>query len=367
MQPTRAPLSFALLLLVAPLRAQSINVDVGVHATYPLPSAIFGAAATNAGTWNAMPVTAGSAFSVVDLAGTPTGVTLTLSGGVATAASTNLGGAAPDDLALLGDVMDPGSVARTLTIAGLMPGDYDLYCYAIGPDDAAFRTQISVAGSSDPLQVVGGAWTGGYVLGVTHARHRVTLTAPQDVVVTIQRNPPPPQSFNFGSLNGVQIVRLDLTGASFCAGDDLDPAVSTDCPCLNFGATGRGCANSTNASGAVLSAGGSPALDTLVLQATGMPATSTCIYLQGDVLDDSTFGDGVRCTGGTLVRLRAKTNAAGTSTFPDTTDTVTLSQRGGVLPGSGSVRFYQTYYRNAATSFCPTATFNVTSGWRVIW
>ena len=354
-------------LLAAHATAQSVNVDVGVHPTFGLPTAGLGGAANGAGVWNAMPVVAGSPFAAVDLAGAPTGVTLTLSGGLATASSANLPGASTDVLALLADVMDPGSVARTLTIAGLAPGEYELYTYAIAPDDAAFRTQVSVAGSPDPLQAVGGAWSGSFVLGVTHAQHRVTLLATQDVVVTIQRVPPAPMSFNFGSLNGIQIVRLDSAGASFCAGDDLDPAVTTDCPCLNYGVNGRGCANSINAAGALLQGSGSPLLDTVVLAGSGMPASSTCIYLQGDALDDVAFGDGVRCVGGTLVRLRAKANAAGASQFPDTNDTITLSHRGGVVPGSGAVRWYQTYYRNAATSFCPTATFNVTSGWRVIW
>jgi hypothetical protein len=31
------------------------------------------------------------------------------------------------------------------------------------------------------------------------------------------------------------------------------------------------------------------------------------------------------------------------------------------------VRFYQTYYRDPATGFCPGATFNVTSAIRIDW
>jgi len=46
---------------------------------------------------------------------------------------------------------------------------------------------------------------------------------------------------------------------------------------------------------------------------------------------------------------------------------VTLSARGGVVPGSGTLRYYSTYYRNASTSFCPPATFNVTNGWKILW
>ncbi len=154
---------------------------------------------------------------------------------------------------------------------------------------------------------------------------------------------------------------------AFCFGDNVDPLVTTDCPCANFGAAGRGCANSANAAGALLAAAGAQVPDTVVLTASGMPATSSCIFLQGDALTDTVFGDGVNCVGGSLIRLRTKTASAGSASFPDSTDTVTLSARGGVTPGTATLRFYSTYYRNASTAFCPPATFNVTNGWRILW
>jgi hypothetical protein len=166
---------------------------------------------------------------------------------------------------------------------------------------------------------------------------------------------------------GFQTFVLAGSGEAFCAGDGTLADHTTPCPCGNNGAAGNGCANSANANGANLSATGTPSLDDVVLAGTGMPATVSCIYLQGDALDDAVFGDGVRCTGGTLVRLRTRANVGGASTFPDSTDTVTLSQRGGVTPGSGATRYYQTYYRNSAPLFCPPETFNVTNGWRVTW
>jgi hypothetical protein len=153
----------------------------------------------------------------------------------------------------------------------------------------------------------------------------------------------------------------------FCAGDGIDTTHTTPCPCGNDGAQGRGCASSIVADGALLIASGHPSSDDVVLRGSGMPGTVSCIYLQGDQLDDVVFGDGVRCTGGTLIRLRTRQNVSGASSFPDSTDTVTLSQRGGVLPGSGARRWYQTYYRNASATFCPPETFNVTNGIRVDW
>lgn len=154
---------------------------------------------------------------------------------------------------------------------------------------------------------------------------------------------------------------------AFCFGDGIDTSHTTPCPCANDGAAGNGCANSVHSSGANLTSSGSPLADDVRLEGGAMPDSSTCIYLQGDALEDVTFGDGVRCTGGNLIRLRARANIAGLSSFPDSTDTITLSARGGVTPGGGVRRFYQTYYRNAAANFCPPETFNVTNGMIVDW
>ena len=173
------------------------------------------------------------------------------------------------------------------------------------------------------------------------------------------------------TLRGNFLLRADCQqpnpGTPFCAADGLDPNVTTPCPCGNTGGAGRGCANSVNPNGGLLVATGAPIPDTMQLQGSGMPATVSCIYLQGDGLTDTTFGDGVRCTGGTLLRLRTRANVGGASAFPDSTDTITLSARGGVVPGSGVTRQYQTYYRNSAALFCPPETFNVTNGWKIVW
>lgn len=172
-----------------------------------------------------------------------------------------------------------------------------------------------------------------------------------------------------GELAGMTSFRAVFgsgTQLAFCAGDGIDPEVSTPCPCANHGGPGRGCAHSANVQGARLSGSGSTQPDTLVLAASGMPPAATCIFLQGDERTDAVFGDGVRCTGGTLLRLRARTAVASASQYPQAGDP-SLSVRGGVAPGSGDVRYYQAYYRNAATGYCPPATFNVTNGWMVTW
>ncbi len=155
------------------------------------------------------------------------------------------------------------------------------------------------------------------------------------------------------------------TGTPFCFGDGLDPNVTTPCPCANNGAAGHGCGNSAVAGGALLTATGTTSPDTVVLTASGMPATSTSIFLKGDLLDDAVYGDGVRCVAGNLIRLRTRINVGGAAQFPDTGDPL-LSVRGQTPPGSGLTGLYQTYYRNAA-AFCTPATFNISSGLRIVW
>lgn len=170
-----------------------------------------------------------------------------------------------------------------------------------------------------------------------------------------------------GCLDNVVVGDPNQPGSGFCSADGVDPSVLTACPCGNSGALGHGCANSSNAAGADLAATGTTSPDTVVLHATGMPATATAIFLQGDGLDDTVFGDGVRCIGGTLVRLKARASISGAGAFPVSGDNVTLSTRGGVSPGSGVVRYYQTCYRNSAAAFCTPDTFNVSAGWQVTW
>ncbi len=153
---------------------------------------------------------------------------------------------------------------------------------------------------------------------------------------------------------------------AYCFGDGT---LATPCPCGNPGAPGNGCASSFNASGAHLAASGAPASDNVVLTGSGMQATGIGVFLQGDAIDPGgfVFGDGTTCTGGALVRLRGVALAGGVASFPVAPETITLSARGGVVPGSGAIRSYTVYYRNAAAAFCPPATFNAANSVRVIW
>jgi hypothetical protein len=105
----------------------------------------------------------------------------------------------------------------------------------------------------------------------------------------------------------------------------------------------------------------------LVLAGSGLP-NSAVLYFQGTGQIAGglgvTFGDGLRCAGGTIVRLGTKTNVAGASQYPSGNDQP-ISVRG-QIPPAGGVRTYQAWYRNAAP-YCTPSTFNLTNGLQVTW
>jgi len=160
---------------------------------------------------------------------------------------------------------------------------------------------------------------------------------------------------------------------SYCAGDGVDPLVTTPCPCANFGALGHGCANNAQSAGALLAFSGSTDVDpstgtdSVLLSATQMPATALAIFLQGTATQNAgfVFGHGVRCVTGGLIRLGVKNAVGGAAQYPGPGDH-SVSQRGNVTPTSGSIRYYQTYYRDPA-AICPPSTSNITNGFRIVW
>jgi len=139
------------------------------------------------------------------------------------------------------------------------------------------------------------------------------------------------------------------------------------CPCQNNGGVMRGCANSVNPAGGVLSYSGIASLteESLVLEGSGMLPNSTCIYLQGTTNGSPVpFGDGLRCAGGTLIRLVTRHNSGGASSFPIAGDPP-ISLRG-QIPAIGAIRYYQVWYRDPA-NFCTATTYNITNGIMAVW
>ena len=166
-------------------------------------------------------------------------------------------------------------------------------------------------------------------------------------------------------------------GLPTCFGDGS----AGNCPCANSGLAGNGCANSSSSAGAHLEATGATladpltGTDTLVLHASGMPATASAIYLSGSALVQPglPLGDGLRCAGGVLRRLAVVGSAGGASQYPGPGD-LSIAQRsaqlGDLLLGSAATRHYQVWYRDALASFCPDPPgndYNVTNATSVGW
>jgi hypothetical protein len=150
----------------------------------------------------------------------------------------------------------------------------------------------------------------------------------------------------------------------YCFGDGS----GTTCPCGNAGAIGNGCASSVSPVGGHLAAAGGASIanDTLSLNGSGMP-NSSALYFQGTTQFGPTgaglpFGDGLRCVGGSIIRLGTKINVAGASSYPS--GSASISVKGN--DAAANVRSYQCWYRNAA-AFCNPETYNMTNGVTLTW
>jgi hypothetical protein len=161
------------------------------------------------------------------------------------------------------------------------------------------------------------------------------------------------------------VVAYDYTPrwSVVCAGDGS----GTACPCSNESSTPTGCLNSYGW-GSQLGASGAAAVsaDSLVLSAN-VPGSNAALFYQGTALSNggagAVFGDGLRCTDGTVVRLATTAGVGGIATFPASGDPL-VSVAGGVP--SGATRYYQVWYRNSA-EFCTADTFNFSNALRIDW
>ncbi len=189
----RAFPALALPLLASSARSQSLNIDVGLNLSYPTPASTEGAGALQPGYWNDVaPIPLPPTTPPLRrLDGSIVPVTIDCTGGTPLESTSNLAGASSDELALLADVSDPGPTPQLWLINGLDDGPYDVYTYAMAPDNPSFLTDVSVFNSPDPTVTVGGAWPGAQIEGVTYARHRVVVVNHSAVVIAVQRSSSP--------------------------------------------------------------------------------------------------------------------------------------------------------------------------------
>lgn len=145
-------------------------------------------------------------------------------------------------------------------------------------------------------------------------------------------------------------------GDAYCTGD------SPLCPCNNLGNASTGCANSLGV-GATLEGTGTDGIanDDLVFEAAQLPPNVPALLFAGTSAVNAglgaVFGDGLRCAGGSVVRLGVRFGDAigGAEWGPGY-----VAQQGWV---AGDTRYFQVRYRNNAGP-C-VAGFNTTNGLQV--
>ncbi|HZW07552.1 MAG TPA: hypothetical protein VFF65_10550, partial [Phycisphaerales bacterium] len=170
--------------------AGGVNIDFNsaVGSGAGQPTVLFPGAAGQGGYWNPVnpPFTHLSSRAIRNLGNSADAVFclfLTSAGGTGTASADNPATSGDAEL-LFDDVHNLGGTGSTVTysIGAFAPGVYEVYTYAVAPDDAAYLTRIGVRTNGDGAaadRVVGGVIPAGGVLteGVTHARHTVVLSA----------------------------------------------------------------------------------------------------------------------------------------------------------------------------------------------
>lgn len=178
-----------------------------------------------------------------------------------------------------------------------------------------------------------------------------------------------------GDANGVADIfvhdRAPAAAAAFCLGDGSQAS----CPCANTGNPGRGCQNSSLTGGAVLRANGLASLgsDTLRLTSFGEGPTALSVFAQATgSITPTSYGDGLRCVGGIIKRLYARSAILGVVVAPGGTEPSISSRSaamGDTIP-AGATRFYQVQYRDPSLMFCPSPTgnsWNVSSAISLLW
>jgi hypothetical protein len=363
--------SLALCVSVGVSHAQDLNVNCGP----PLPiAATYGAASGQIGFWNQLGM--GTTLAMLGLDGEPSGVNASAPNGgcdqytcgaCGTGACTTFTGT-PDDAALLGSWLnaDCGLVSTDVGVGPLEAGRYAAYLYTYGcPSSPAATVTLKIGTVQIQHGTSGASFQGtwdGFPVG------RIPFQAPGGNT-GISMHIWGTSETGFA---GFQLDKLDTTGQLSCLGDGTGAA----CPCGNIGLPGHGCRNSATIRGAELAALGDASLyfDTLGLTCAFEPSGVTSIVLQGDqVITPAFFGDGLRCTGGSLKRLFVlNANATGSLIAPPNGQP-SIAARSAALGDpltAGAQRVYQVYYRDPDANFCPEpqgSSFNVSNAVVIQW
>jgi hypothetical protein len=138
------------------------------------------------------------------------------------------------------------------------------------------------------------------------------------------------------------------------------------CPChWIWTPAAGGCRNSFDKQ-STLHSEGSPTLsaDTLRMNAVQLPPATTALLSQGTASTQVLFGDGLRCVGGTRIRMGAQQAVNGAASWPAPGD-VPLSVRG-EIPAAGATRYYYVFYRDLG-NYCSSGFFNLSDAQQITW
>jgi hypothetical protein len=174
------------------------------------------------------------------------------------------------------------------------------------------------------------------------------------------------------ALPQLHATHLRAQSIAFCFGDGSGAA----CPCGNVSPPGdqAGCTNAVGLA-AHLADGGIASVtnDTLVLTSTNETPAGATLFIQGSSsIAPALFGDGLRCVGGSVKRLYTKVAVGGVVSAPQSGDASITARSAAQSDAlvSGSTRFYQAYYRDPNSGFCPAPagnTWNMSNGLIVTW
>lgn len=241
------------------------------------------------------------------------------------------------------------------------------------PQLPPFDGALDYAGSSGAA--VGYGPMLGNVLEITFwsPTHLDALTGTSNINCTSSASPATPgwacfpqAALDVATMQGTVTFKIKYDFTPYPATTCVLNPPEVSCPCNNNGSPA--CGNSENANGANLAASGTASIsgDTLVLVASGMPATASLVFAQGSTstLVGAPYGDGRLCIGGSILRLGIKFASGGGAQYPGLLDAPISAA--GMIAAPGTLRAYQAVYRDAA-AFCTASTFNTSRGVRVLW
>ncbi|MDA1263546.1 MAG: hypothetical protein O2816_00535 [Planctomycetota bacterium] len=341
------------LVLTAVASAQSFNLDVGGAGAFNgngPPSSGYGAASGQVGAWHwidADPLQGQNSYTtppLSDINGAVTGVTADFvclnPGDSFTLLDADEPVASGDHALLMEDIMYCIGEPYTITFNDLLPGEYEVYTYAMAPDSASLFSLVDVPAGIGGAQVVGGAFPGGHAQGVTFALHTVTVDASGLLVIDISSNA------SDDSLNGVQLVMSGVGG---------NPIGTNFCGPANL--------NSSGAPAVIAAFGSEEVIHNFVrLDAVQMPANEFGYFInsttQGFVIPPGSQGN--LCLGGQIGRHTANVLSTGaTGEFSLQLDLTDVPTPGGhVAINPGETWYWQAWFRDNN----PGPTNNFTEG-----